>query len=171
MPEKVAQSTPQKTRCVHCRAMVSVPDTYQHGDHIKCGGCGTQHKVSRADGLRLVLADTGPLKEALFANEALIDRLSAEMRDSRASLGIGVNGFAIGVAFVLYQIGLKDQPLSTELLWQAVAVAVGSGIALELINFLFLAKRQKIQRLTTELAEARADGRALQQKIREAGRI
>src|SRR6185295_10455862 len=98
MADKDSPSSPQKARCVHCRALISVPDTYHHGDHIKCGACGTQHKVARGDVLRLVLADTAPLRDAYTVNQALVDRLEAEMRDSRASLGIGVNGFAIGVA-------------------------------------------------------------------------
>jgi hypothetical protein len=170
MQEKSSAGTP-KARCVHCRALVSVPDSYQHGDHIKCGDCGTQHKVARGEVLRLVLADTAPLKEALFSNQALIEKLEAEMRDARASLGIGVNGLALGVAYILYQIGFKDQSFSTALIWQAVGVAVVSGIILELANLLFLAKRQQISRLSAELNEARANGRALQQKIREAGRI
>ena len=35
----------QKARCVHCREDVTVPDHYAHGDHVKCGACGTKHKV------------------------------------------------------------------------------------------------------------------------------
>jgi GAF domain-containing protein len=82
-----------------------------------------------------------------------------------------VNGFAIGVAYVLYQIGPKEQPFSADLVWQAVAIAAVSGILLELANLLFLAKRQKISRLSAELEEARANGRAIEQKLREAGKI
>jgi hypothetical protein len=171
MPEHASTSTPQRARCVHCRAMVTVPESYQHGDHIKCGDCGTQHKVARGEVLRLVLADLAPLRESLSSNEILVDRLEAEMRDARASLGIGVNGFAIGVAYVLYQIGPQEQPFSADLVWQALAIAIVSGIVLELANLLFLAKRQKISRLSAELEEARANGRAIEQKIREAGRI
>ncbi len=60
-----------KGRCVHCRADILVPDSYHHGDHVKCGQCGTRHKVSRGEreGVRLVLADVGPLRDALKANE------------------------------------------------------------------------------------------------------
>jgi hypothetical protein len=84
MPEQASTITPQRARCVHCRAMVTVPDSYQHGDHIKCGGCGTQHKVARGEVLRLVLADLAPLRESLSSNEILVDRLESEMRDARA---------------------------------------------------------------------------------------
>ena len=163
-------STAQKARCVHCRTDIAIPDTYAHGDHIKCGTCGTRHKVQRGDVLRLVIADVTPLKEALNANEQLIERLQNELRGARRSVGIGANGLGIGVAFLLYQVALQNQPLSTDLLWQSALVAVASGVALELANLLFLAKRQAIRRLSSELDDARTEGRHLQQKIRDASR-
>jgi hypothetical protein len=43
-------------------------------------------------------------------------------------------------------------------------------VLLELTNHFFLAKRQKIARLNAELHDARAEGRQLQQKLREASR-
>jgi hypothetical protein len=52
-----------------------------------------------------------------------------------------------------------------------VGVAVLSGVLLEAANFFFLAKRKRLSQLTTELTGARAEGRSLQQKIREAGRF
>jgi hypothetical protein len=163
-------STAQKARCVHCRTDISVPDSYAHGDHIKCATCGTRHKVHRGDVLRLVIADVAPLKEALQANEQLVTRLEDELRGARRSIGIGANGLGIGVAYVLWQVALNSQPLSSDLAWQAGGVAVGSGLVLELANFLFLSKRQAVRRLGAELQEARAEGRHLQQKIREASR-
>jgi len=163
-------STAQKARCVYCRTDVAVPDTYAHGDHVKCGTCGTRHKVHRGDVLRLVIADVTPLKEALGANEQLLERLENELRGARRSVGIGANGLGIGVVFLLWQVALQNQPLSTELLWQTAMVGLASGVALELANFLFLAKRQAIRRLSSELVEARTEGRRLQQKIREASR-
>jgi hypothetical protein len=48
---------------------------------------------------------------------------------------------------------------------------VAAGIALELLNYVALAKRKAITRISHDLEEARAEGRALQQKIREAGRV
>jgi hypothetical protein len=48
---------------------------------------------------------------------------------------------------------------------------VSSGIFLEAVNYLFLAKRQAISRFSEELEEARSEGLALRQKIREAGRV
>ena len=163
-------STAQKARCVHCRTDIAIPDTYAHGDHIKCGTCGTRHKVQRGEVLRLVIADVTPLKEALNANEQLIERLQNELRGARRSVGIGANGLGIGVAFLLYQVALQNQPLSTDLLWRSALVAVASGVALELANLLFLAKRQAIRRLSSELDDARTEGRHLQQKIRDASR-
>jgi hypothetical protein len=69
------QSGSSKARCAYCRSDVSVPDAYAQGDHIKCGSCGTKHKVVRGEVLRLVLADLGPLQDALRANELHLDRL------------------------------------------------------------------------------------------------
>jgi hypothetical protein len=159
-----------KARCVHCRSDVSVPAQYANGDHIKCPTCNTQHKVQRGDSLRLVLADIGPLKEALYDNGILVERLEAEIKDARASFGVGANGFGISVIYVLYQVAFRDQPWSWDLLKEAGGVLLGSGLALELANYLFLAKRQKLTRLSRELEEAREDGRQLHQKFRDATR-
>ena len=147
-----------KGRCVHCRADILVPDSYHHGDHVKCGQCGTRHKVSRGEreGVRLVLADVGPLRDALKANQNMVGRLEDELRGARHSIGLGANGLGIGVAY---------------LIWQAVMVGVAAGIALELLNWMALAKRKAISRISSELDEAREEGRALQQKIREASRV
>jgi hypothetical protein len=161
----------QRARCVHCRAEIAVPDSYAHGDHIKCGSCGTKHKVSRGDTLRLVLADVAPLREALADNVRLVERLEDEMRGARRSLGIGVNGLGIGVLYAIVQVGVNDKPISTALGWQSLGIAIVVGIALELANHLFLSKRQRIQRLSADLQEARDAGRHLQKVIREAGRL
>ena len=158
-------------RCVNCRSEVTVPERYAHGDHIKCGTCGTQHKVLRGDVLRLVIADVAPLKDALRENERLIERLEDELRGARRSVGIGSNGVGIGVAYAVWQVALQEQTLDSGLLIRTLVVAVVSGAALELANLLFLAKRQRIRRLTTELDEARGDGRLIQQQIREATRV
>ena len=161
----------QKARCVHCRAEVMVPDAYSHGDHIKCGTCGMQHKVSRGEVLRLVVADVAPLKEALQANEALIERLEDEIQGARRSLGIGINGLGLGLIYFLYQVAFRDEVMSAELAWQAVAVGLGTGGVLELLNLLFLAKRQRLRRLAVDLEQARVEGQQLEKMIREAGRV
>ena len=162
----------QRARCVNCRTDISVPDTYAHGDHIKCGSCGTKHKVSRGEVLRLVIADVAPLKEALANNQALVERLEAELAAARASLGIGLpNGVGLGVAYLLWQVGFKDQMLGPDVFVEAFGVALATGILLELANYLFLAKRQKMTRLSGEIAEARQDGRQLELKIREASKV
>jgi hypothetical protein len=158
-------------RCVNCRSEITVPERYSHGDHIKCGTCSTQHKVLRGDVLRLVIADTSPLKEALRENERLVERLEDELRGARRSVGIGGNGVGIAVAYVVWQVALQEQPLDQALLVRAVLVGLLCGVALELANLLFLTKRQRIRRLSAEIDEARADGRQIQQKIREATRV
>ena len=164
---------PVKGRCVHCRADILVPDTYHHGDHVKCGQCGTRHKVMRGEreGVRLVLADIAPLRDALHANQAMIGRLEDELRGARHSVGLGANGVGLGVLYLLWQVALKDMPISTDLILRAVMVGVGSGIALELLNYVALAKRKQITRISHELDEAREESRALQQKIRDASRV
>lgn len=164
---------PAKGRCVHCRAEILVPDTYHHGDHVKCGQCGTRHKVARGEreGVRLVLADIGPLRDALHANQSMIGRLEDELRGARHSIGLGANGLGIGVAYLIWQVALEDMPFSTDLIWRAVMVGVASGLVLELLNYVALAKRKQIRRISDELEAAHAEGRALQQKIREASRV
>lgn len=158
-------------RCVNCRSEMTVPERYAHGDHIKCGTCATQHKVLRGDVLRLVIADVTPLKEALRENERLVERLEDELRGARRSVGIGGNGVGIAVAYIVWQVALQEQALDRALLVRAILVGLFTGLALELANLLFLTKRQRISRLSAEIDEARADGRQIQQKIREATRV
>lgn len=160
-----------KLRCAHCRSEILVPESYHHGDHIKCGSCGMRHKVSRGDVVRLVIADVGPLRDALHANQNLIERLETELRGARGSFGIGANGFGIALIYALWQIMKKDRPIDSALAWEAVGVVLLTGIALEAANFFFLAKRKRLSRLSSEIQEARAEGRSLQQKIREASRV
>ena len=161
----------QTARCIHCRSEVDVPDAYAHGDHIKCGSCGEKHKVSRGEVLRLVLADTAPVREALQANEALQERILDELHGAQRSFGIGANGIGVGVAYAIYQIAVNEATIGSNLLWSAVGVGLFAGIVLELVNFLFLAKRQRIRRLSSDLDEAREEGRRLQKLLREANRV
>lgn len=162
----------QKARCAECRTEIAIPDTYAQGDHIKCATCGTRHKVSRSgESVRLVLADVGPLKDALRANEMQLSRLEAELRAARASFGIGANGIGIGVAYAIWQVGFKDRQIALDLLWEAVGVAVVCGVLLELANYLFLAKRKAMSRLSDEIDEVEAEATTLKQKIREASRV
>jgi len=158
-------------RCVHCREEVAVSDHYAHGDHIKCGACGTKHKVVRGEKLRLVMADVTPLREALAQNQQHIERLRAELAHARASFGIGANGFGIGLIYALYQVGVKGVDISTNLLANAVGVAIVSGLLLEAANWSFLAKRSAITRLTAEIEEAEAENTRLRQLVRDATRV
>ena len=161
----------QKAPCSYCRSEITVPAQYAHGVHIKCGSCGTKHKVVRGDKLRLVLADAAPLREALVQNDQLVTRLEAELSHARGSFGLGGSGFGIAVIFALYQIAVKEATLGKALLLEAVGVGVVSGILLEAANYFFLAKRQVMTRLSAELEEARTEGMHLRQKIREAERV
>jgi len=161
----------QKVRCLHCREEVSVSERYAHGDHIKCGSCGTKHKVVRTDRLRLVVADVGPLRDALGQNQQLVNRLEAELAHARASFGIGVNGVGIGVIYALYQVGMKGAPLSTDLMLNAAGIAVVAGLLLEAANWSFLAKRSAITRIARELGEARSEGNRIRQQLRDAARV
>jgi hypothetical protein len=156
---------------VSCREEITIPDQYAHGDHIACGGCGTKHKVVRGDRVRLVLADVTPLRDALSQNQRTVNRIEAELAQARASFGIGANGLGVGVAFAVYQVGFNDVPLSMNLLWNAIGVALVVGLLLEAANWAFLAKRQAITRLSEELNEAEAEARQLRQKIRDATRV
>ena len=167
----MADDDGSKGRCVNCREEMSIPDQYAHGDHIACGTCGTKHKVARGERVRLVIADPSPLRDALAQNQHTIERIEAGLAQARASLGIGANGFGIGVAFAIYQVGWKGEPLSLTLLLNAIGIAVLSGILLEAANWAFLAKRKTIARLSEELDEAKAEARQLRLKIRDATRV
>lgn len=166
-----APSESSNARCAYCRSEVSVPAGYAQGDHIKCGSCGTKHKVVRGEVLRLVLADVSPLQEALRANELHLDRLEAELAHARGSFGIGANGFGIAVIYLLWNVTYGGETWSRDLLWSAVGVAIGSGITLELANYAFLAKRRAMSRVSLEIETAQAEGLRLKQKIREASRF
>jgi hypothetical protein len=166
-----SETASQKGRCAHCREEISVPDSYAHGDHVVCGSCKTKHKVVRGERLRLVFADVGPLRDALAQNQQLVNRLEADLARARGSFGVGANGFGIGLIFAVYQVGVKDAPLSMGLLLDSLGIAIVSGLLLEGVNWSFLAKRSAITRLSRELEEARGEGTRLRQLIREASRV
>ena len=172
LADESAVLKPQKARCVHCRSDIAVPATYAQGDFIKCGTCGTQHKVIRTgSSVRLVMADVAPLREALRVNDALVERLRDELKGARRSIGIGVNGVGIGVAYAIYLVALQEHAVDMQLAIKAVTAMVGSGIVLELLNYFFLAKRQRVKRLSAELDEAEQNSEELAQKIRESSRL
>src|SRR5512138_2708877 len=72
-----------KAPCVNCREAIEVSARYAQGDHVRCGACGTDHKLLRGDRIRLVLADVAPLREALAQNEQLVARLESELARAR----------------------------------------------------------------------------------------
>jgi DNA-directed RNA polymerase subunit RPC12/RpoP len=167
----VSPNDTPKVRCVHCRTEISITDQYAHGDHIKCGDCGTKHKVVRGDILRLVLADVTPLQEALRANEQHVERLEHELAGARASFGIGANGFGIAVVYLVYQVAINKAAWTAGLLAQGIALGLLSGALLEAANWLFLAKRQRIIRLTAEIEEISTESARLRQLIRDTRRV
>jgi hypothetical protein len=165
--EQKASATP---RCVECRTEIPVPDDYAHGDHIKCGVCGTSHRVLRGDKLRLVLADVAPLEDAIRAAQLRIERLEDELIGARRSIGLGVNGLFIGIAYLIWQIAYGAQSLSAATIIKALVIAVFCGVVLEMMNYLFLAKRQRILQLTEEIELARREIAQIRQKLRDAMR-
>lgn len=164
-------STAAGPRCVMCRMEVAVPASYEHGDQVKCGACGTLHKVVRGERVRLVLADVGPLRESVRAAEERVSRLEEELAHARASMGIGVNGLGVGVAYVVWQIGFEEATWNTRLLWQAGLLSLVVAVLLEGANYLFLAKRQHLTRLGEDIDAARRELLQLRQRLREAGRV
>ena len=92
----------------------------------------------------LVMADPMALQETLRQLRMDVARANRELQTARASWGVGVNGFGIGVVYVVAKVALEERPLDRGLLLEAVAVSVVVGVLLELANYLFLAKRQAI---------------------------
>ena len=156
-------------QCAHCRADVAVPDSYAHGDHIRCGTCSTSHRIQRGEALRLVLADVTPLKDALQDTQQRLGRLEDELAGARGRLGIGMHGLYVGVAYLLYSVH-QGELLSAALAFKTLAVIVVCAVVLETLNFFFLAKRQRIERLSGEIDELKREAVALRHKLREASR-
>ncbi|MCU0240870.1 MAG: cytochrome c3 family protein [Vicinamibacteria bacterium] len=160
----------KKARCGECHSEVLVPDSYAQGDHIKCGTCHTGLKVHRGDILRLLIADVSPLKESLRQQQERMRNLEDELQKARGSIGLGINGLLIGLAYIVWQIGLRSRDFSTGLFVEAILLSLVSGVVLEVLNFYYFAKRQVMTRLSAEIDELRQMNRQLQQKIREATR-
>ena len=155
-------------RCLNCRSEVMVPETFADGDTLQCGTCGMGLKIHKAGGgLKLVIADVGPLRDEMRSTEQRIAGLESDLARARASFGIGANGFGLGVLYLIAQVMLEDKNLSRALFVNAAAIAIISGAALESANFFFLAKRREMSRLSGEIASAEKEVSQLQQKIRE----
>lgn len=157
-------------RCASCRFDVPVPDSYAEGAQIACGRCSVQLRIVRQGGLRLVIADPLALRESLRQLKLDIAQTNRELQAARASWGIGVNGLGIGVLYVVAKVGLEERRLDRGLILEAVVLSVLVGVVLELVNTLFLAKRQAISRLTEQLRLATAEQKELERKIRESSR-
>ena len=157
-------------RCASCRFDVSVPNSYADGAQINCPRCSVQLRILRQGGLRLVIADPLALRETLRQIKLDITQTNRELQTARASWGIGVNGLGIGVLYVIDKVALDERPLNQGLIIEAVVLSVIVGVLLELVNTLFLAKRQAISRLTEQLRLATAEQKELERKIRESSR-
>jgi hypothetical protein len=166
-----SQTTPtQVGRCLNCRSEIQVPETYADGDNLQCGSCGVGLRVMRRGALRLVIADVEPFRHELRTAQQRIAGLESDLAKARASFGIGANGLGLGVLYIVAKVALEELPLSRGLIIQAAAIALVTGILLELANFLFLAKRREMARLSAEISEMQKDADALQRKIRESVR-
>jgi hypothetical protein len=157
-------------RCISCRSEVSVPDSYAEGAQIGCASCAVRLRIVRNGGLRLVIADPLALVENLRQVKLDISQANRELQTARASWGIGVNGFGLGVLYVVAKVALDQRPLDRGLIIEAVVLSVIVGVLLELVNTLFLAKRQTISRLTEQLRLATAEQKELERKIRDSSR-
>jgi len=162
---------PHSARCPSCHGLVPVEDRDAQGDQIICRNCNTGLKVvRRGGGIRLVFADLGPLRDELRECQQQINNLEAELARARASFGIGSLGIGLGVIYVLARVALENEAVTQELIRNGVLIAIGVGVLLELANYLFLAKRSAMTRLSRETADARKEARRLKQLIREAQR-
>lgn len=164
---KMAPTDVTPGRCVNCRGEVMVPNTFADGDTIQCGVCGTSLKIQRAGGLRLPIADVSPLRDEVKLLQQRLAGLEAELAKARASFGIGANGLGLGVLYVITQVAIDEEPITRTMLVSALAIAVLTGVGLELANLLFLAKRREMGRLSGEIAQAQKDLKQVQNKIRE----
>jgi hypothetical protein len=156
-------------KCLNCRSEVLVPNTFSDGDTLQCGVCGMGLKVHKSGGggVKLVISDVGPLRDEMKSTQQRVAALESDLGRARASFGIGVNGLGIGLIYVLAQVMLEGQNISRALILNAATIAVVSGIALELANFFFLAKRREMSRISGEIAEATREINSIQMKIRE----
>jgi DNA-directed RNA polymerase subunit RPC12/RpoP len=157
-------------RCAECGAAISLSEADTHGAQVQCPSCQTVMRVLRRPGTRLVHADLDPLRHALQAGQRREREIERELSRARASMGIGINGLGIGLLYVVAKVALAEQPLTKDLIVTALVIAAATGIALELANFLFLAKRRELGRISQELERVTAENRRLRSQLREAQR-
>jgi hypothetical protein len=169
--EEMSIDEAPKPRCVHCRSEVTVPPGYAHGDHVKCPQCGTRHRISRGDGVRLVLADVTPLREALESNRQLVARLQNDLQRTIMTFGLAANGLVVGIFYVFFRAFLQGAPVDMRVIAQALGLSLAAAVVIEIVNYLYLGKRRRIDQIKADIEEARAEAGQLQQKIREAGRV
>jgi hypothetical protein len=151
---------------------VPVPETYAHGVILGCQTCKSQLRLLRNEKgvLRLVIADAAPLRDQVAFNRAHVDKLQADLRVARHSLGVGTNGFGVGVIYMVARLAREDRVLNMQLLTEAVIIALVVGVLLEAANYFFLAKRKTMTRLAIEIDQMRDEQQMLQSLIRDAER-
>ncbi|MCM2256921.1 MAG: hypothetical protein NDJ94_14795 [Vicinamibacteria bacterium] len=157
--------------CPNCKDKVEVGSRYAHGDQMQCGNCSAGLKVVRqGNSLRLLIADLTPLREELKALNKRIFDVDAELARAKASFGIGVNGFGVGVLYVLVKVALEEQVIDRTMIAIAVLISLVVGVLLEGANYLFLTKHRQMSELADEIASLRVEAKGLQQKIKESSR-
>ena len=112
----------------------------------------------------------GHLRDELRDIQGRTGLLESELKSAKASLGIGVNGLGLGLLYVVAKVALENELITREMIWTAVAIAVVTGVLLELTNLFFLAKHKAMLRLSSEIRQAHREARRLRQIIREASR-
>jgi hypothetical protein len=162
----------QTSRCPRCKSDLAVPDSFTSGDTLPCEICQSHLRVLRNEkgATRLVIADAGPVRDQLSFNKTHVERLQRELQEARHSIGIGANGLAISVLYLVSRLALEEREMETGLLVEAVLLGLAVGIGLEAANFLFLAKRKAITRITGEIEQMKEEQKLLQGLVREAER-
>jgi len=160
----------QPARCPSCRTEIQVPESYADGDNLQCGSCGMALRVLRRGTLRLAIADVEPLRQEIRFTRQRIASLETDLARARASFGIGANGLGLGVLYIVAKVALEEAPLSRDLFVTAAVIAVVTGLLLELANFLFLAKRREMSRISADITELQKEVRERERKIRESVR-
>ena len=160
-----------KARCVNCRTEIDdpaglCPRRPHQVRHLRHQAQGAARRRPAAGAGRRQAPEGRPARQP----DPWWSASRTSCRGARRSFGIGANGLGIGGDLpASYRSRLNEPawslgPASP----RGSASLVGTGLLLELANFLFLAKRQQMTRLSEEIQTARADGREIQRKIREA---
>ena len=117
-----------------------------------------------------MIADLNSLKVTLRESRRQIAETNRQLQQAHASWGIGVNGLGLGVLYVVARVALEGRGLDQRLMLEAAAIAVVVGILLEFANYMFLAKRSTIARLSKQLKREVDEQRDVERKLKESAR-